>query len=177
MSVWTCAAVAVMTGWAAWTDVRRMIIPNRLTYAFALGGLAYQTVAGGWPGLAAGCAGLLAGAIPLLALYAFKGVGAGDVKWFAAFGAWAGVGPTLDVLAHAVLTAGAMAGVLLLWRVPPLRRLATAVPWPWGPHPAVGKGVRFPFMLAVVPAVIFETIRSVRSMQAEVGWDAFSGFV
>jgi Flp pilus assembly protein protease CpaA len=177
MNVWACAAVAVMTGWAAWTDVRRMIIPNRLTHSFALAGLLYQTVAGGWTGLFAGCAGLLTGAIPLITLYAFKGIGAGDVKWFAAFGTWAGVGPTLDVLVRAVLTAGAIAGVLLLWRVPPFRRLAASVPWPWGPHPAAGSGVRFPFMLAVVPAVFFELIRAFRALQGEVDGGAFSGVV
>lgn len=177
MNGWICAAIVFMTGWAAWTDVRRMVIPNRLTYSFALGGLAYQTAAGGMPGLAAGCAGLLAGALPLLALHACKGVGAGDVKWFAAFGAWAGAGLTLSVLVRAVLVAGAMAGVLLVWRVPPLRRLALGVPWPWGPHPATGKGVRFPFMLAVVPAVAFELVRLVRGSQEEAGWSAFSGFV
>jgi Flp pilus assembly protein protease CpaA len=166
MNVLVPTAIAVLTGWAAWTDLRRMIIPNRLTFTFALGGVLAQTAAGGAAGLTASCAGALAGAVPLFILYALRGAGAGDVKWFAAFGAWAGVWPTIWVFVWSVLAAGGIAAFLLLWRIPPIRWMARKIRWPWGAHPVSGRGVRFPFMLAVAPAVLALLVRT----------DGFSGW-
>jgi len=177
MKVLVPAAIAVLTGWAAWTDLRRMIIPNRLTVSFALGGVLAHAAAEGAAGLAAGCAGALAGAAPLILLHALKGAGAGDVKWFAAFGAWAGVWPALWVFVCSVLTAGGIAVFLLLWRVPPFRRMARNIRWPWGEHPAAGRNVRFPFMLAVVPAVLALLVRTDGLLRVkELGPGALPGF-
>ena len=177
MNVLVPAAIVVLTGLAAWTDLRRMIIPNGLTLTFALGGVLAQTAAEGTTGFMASCAGALAGAVPLFTLYALRGAGAGDVKWFAAFGAWAGVGPTFWVFVWSVLAAGGIAAFLLLLRIPPVRWMARKVRWPWGTHPVSGRGVRFPFMLAVAPAVFALLVRTEGfSRWKEAGLGEFPGF-
>ena len=177
MSVLMPAAIVVLTGWAAWTDLKRMVIPNRLTISFALGGVLAHAAAEGAAGLAAGCAGVLAGAVPLILLHALKGAGAGDVKWFAAFGAWAGAWPALWVFLWSMLAAGGIAVFLLLWRVPPFRRMARRIRWPWGAHPSAGRNVRFPFMLAVGPTVLAFLVRTDGLLRVkELGPGALPGF-
>jgi prepilin peptidase CpaA len=147
-------AVWILTAAGCWTDIRALRIPNWLTVGFAAIGLAYHGIAAGWPGLAAALAGGAAGAVLLWFLYRCGGVGAGDVKWFGAFGIWAGADAALELAIYAVLAAGAIGGVLFLLRLPGLRRWGERLPWPWGPHP-VRKGSRasFPFMLAVAPGL------------------------
>lgn len=156
MSVWVTGAAAVLTAAGCWTDLRSMRIPNALTAGFSAGGLIYHGVGEGWTGLAAAVIGGAAGALPLLLLYRFGGIGAGDVKWFGAFGIWTGAGTVIQLLMYSILTAGGLAAALLLLRLPGVRRWGTRLPWPWGRHPALpGKGASFPFMLAVVPGFIW----------------------
>jgi len=77
------------------------------------------------------------------------------VKWFGAFGAWAGPTLTLQLLMFSILFAGGIACVLLMIRLPGLRVLGRRMKWPWGAHPLEGgRGVQFPFMLAVAPGFI-----------------------
>ncbi len=96
--------------------------------------------------------GGVAGALPFLLLYRFGGVGAGDIKWFAAYGTWAGAVPVLRLMIDSVLIAGALSMLLLSLRLPGIRRLGGKLPWPWGKHPSLpGRGAVFPFMLAVIP--------------------------
>ncbi|WP_164744442.1 A24 family peptidase [Paenibacillus xylaniclasticus] len=138
---------------ASITDIRSMRIPNPLTAAsFAVGliaGFAASGIQGGWSSLM----GAAAGTAPLLLLYMFKGVGGGDVKLFAALGAWLGVPMILELVLYSILCAGAI-GLLLIV----LSRLFV---WPGRlfvcggtrQDDAEARTVhRFPFMLAVVPA-------------------------
>jgi prepilin peptidase CpaA len=78
---------------SAWLDVRSRRIPNALTGAAMVAGLAISTIHLGTWGFAASLAGLVAGATPLLAPFALGGVGGGDVKMMAAVGTF--VGPVL----------------------------------------------------------------------------------
>lgn len=137
----------------SWTDLRSMRIPNRLTAGFAAGGLVFHAIGSGWrSGLLDSLAGGLAGALPFLLLYRFGGIGAGDVKWFAAYGTWAGAESALRLTVGSVLIAGAMSMLFLSLRLPGIRRLGVKLPWPWGKHPSSpGRGAAFPFMLAVIP--------------------------
>jgi prepilin peptidase CpaA len=145
-------AVFILLGAACWTDLRRMRIPNGLTIPFAAGGLLYHGLGFGTRGLSEAVMGAAAGAIPLLLLYALKGMGGGDVKWFGAFGTWASAALTLQLMVLSIFYAGAIALLLLSFRWPIVSRLAVRVRWPWGEHPSQAeKGAKFPFMLAVAP--------------------------
>lgn len=152
MNAWELIIVSVLLVSACWTDLRMMRIPNELTVLFAGSGLLYHGVADGIHGLGWALAGAFAGLIPLYAMNRFGGIGGGDVKWFGAFGAWAGPSPTFQLLILSILFAGGIAIVLLMLRLPGLQRMGKKIKWPWGNHPATkGKGVHFPFMLAVAP--------------------------
>jgi prepilin peptidase CpaA len=112
----------------------------------------YHLLAHGVNGLGWAVAGAVSGLLPLYVMNRFGGIGGGDVKWFGAFGAWTGPYLTLQLLVLSILIAGGIAFALLLLRLPGLRLLGKRMKWPWGNHPlTAGKGVRFPFMLAVAP--------------------------
>lgn len=151
--VWV--AVVPLLGIACWTDVRKMEIPNALTLSFAVAGLIYHAVAGGMEGLGRAGLGGLAGLLPMLLLYALRGLGGGDVKWFAAFGAWAGAGAAWQLVVLSILYAGGIAVLLLLLRMPGLAKAGAAIAKRWTPPESRFRGaMAFPFMLAVVPAVV-----------------------
>lgn len=140
---------------ACWTDLRRMQIPNGLTFSFAVGGLFYQLIFFGANGAVWALLGAIAGFVPLYVMLRFGGIGGGDVKWFGAFGIWMGPLPTLQLLVFSILFAGGLALMLILLRLPGLRGIGNRIKWPWGSHPMTsGRGAQFPFMLAVAPGFI-----------------------
>jgi len=153
---WIMGSTLLLLAVGSWTDLRSMRIPNMLTAGFAVGGVIFHTVWSGWNGLAASIVGGLAGALPFLLLYRFGGIGAGDIKWFAAYGMWAGATLAWRLMIDSILVAGALSILLLTLRLPGLRRWGSRLPWPWGRHPALpGRGAVFPFMLAVVPGYVW----------------------
>lgn len=95
---------------ACWSDYRRHRVPNWLNLALAVTGVAAQGVCFGWAGLQSGLLGLLTGFALLVVLWAMHGMGAGDVKFMAALGAW--LGPTMAF--YAVLAGGLAGGVIAL---------------------------------------------------------------
>jgi prepilin peptidase CpaA len=155
MNIGVLVIVSVLMVIACWTDLRWMEIPNSLTVLFAGGGLLYQLLSYGVSGLWWALGGVLTGMIPLYIMNLFGGIGGGDVKLFGAFGSWMGALTTLQLLVLSILFAGGIAGVLIMLRLPGLRTLVERLKWRWGPHPmTVGRGARFPFMLAVAPGFI-----------------------
>lgn len=94
---------------AAYFDFRWRRIPNWLVAATIVVSLSWHTWASGWQGLRASGLGLLVGAALLLPLYFLKGMGAGDVKFFAAIGAAVTLEHVLAVFVFAALIAGGMA--------------------------------------------------------------------
>jgi prepilin peptidase CpaA len=103
---WLVSAVLAI---AAVIDGRELRVPNRLTYSFALTGLAASLIPGGlgpWSSLA----GLALGLVLLLPLYAVGGMGAGDVKLLAGVGAW--IGPVLVL--HAFVATAVVGAVMAL---------------------------------------------------------------
>lgn len=90
-------AVALVLGTAAMvTDVRNRTIPNWIPVAALAGGLLCQVLDKGWVGLAAGALGALAGFAVFLVFYLLGGMGGGDVKLMAGFGALLGTGRLLQ---------------------------------------------------------------------------------
>jgi prepilin peptidase CpaA len=80
----------VLLAWAAVVDVRARRIPNWLTGALALGGLIQAAAGMGAIGFGQAGMGFLAGFALTFVFFALGGMGAGDVKLFAAIGAWVG---------------------------------------------------------------------------------------
>lgn len=156
MDIWVAVMTILLLAAACWTDLRTMTIPNGLTAGFAAAGIIYHAAWNGWSGAYYALVGGAAGLLPLLLLYRFKGMGAGDVKWFCAFGTCAGAAFVLKLLLYAILIAGGLSALLLLLKLPAFRRWGARMPWPWGKHPAEpGKGAVFPFMLAVAPGFVW----------------------
>lgn len=96
---WWVWAVLVVAGLvASVTDLRRMVIPNWLTFPLILGGLSYGAVSGGWSGLGAAAIGVAVGGAVFLFNYVTSGGGAGDAKLMMGMGAWLGWEASLTLI-------------------------------------------------------------------------------
>lgn len=131
-------------------DLRRRQIANWIPLSAFAGGLALQTVEHGWQGLGSALLGTLAGAGVFLIFYLLGGMGGGDVKLMAGFGALLGTERLLiaalwaagcgGLIALAVIAAGALRE---LWRrrapgeTPVPKRRAQTIPY----APAIAAGV------------------------------------
>src|SRR4026208_556827 len=87
-SVTTVLVVLVLA--AAWSDFRTRRIPNVLTVAGAVSGLALHVWYSGLPGAVTSMEGLLVGLGLFIVFFFAGGMGAGDVKLLAAIGALLG---------------------------------------------------------------------------------------
>ncbi len=99
-----CAVVLLSGMVAGVSDLCFMRISNKFVFALLLCGLAYQSVVHGEMGTS--LLGILFGGGVLLPFYALGGMGAGDVKFAAAIGAWWAPSLMLEVLLNASLLAG-----------------------------------------------------------------------
>lgn len=115
---------AVIDGW-------KLKVPNWLTFSMILAGWAYWGTVG-WSHLGTSVAGALAGGGLLLWLYAIGGMGAGDVKLYAGFGAWMvplpwfGFENLLWAFGVSVVLGAVMALALIAWKGTPLVNLENA---------------------------------------------------
>ena len=109
-------AIAILLGCAASIDdLRRRHIANWINVAGVAAGLIYHTAMGGLPGFGRAAGGAAVGFSVFLILYLMGGMGGGDIKLAAAFGAL--LGPT-GILLAALLAApvgAAIAGICLIW--------------------------------------------------------------
>ena len=96
------------------TDIWKFKVYNLLTFPLAAGGLIFHAFHGGAPALAGSFLGALVGFALMIALYAMGGLGAGDVKFVTAMGAWLGLPLTLYVMMAGCIAAGVYALVLLV---------------------------------------------------------------
>lgn len=96
-------------------DIRERRVPNFLTFTAAALSLVTRAAAGGWHDVAWGVAGAVLGLLLLLPLFVLRGMGGGDVKLLAAFGAC--LGPRLVAWTgiYGALAGGLMAVVVTLW--------------------------------------------------------------
>jgi len=105
--------VAVL-GIATFTDLRSRRIPNWLSLPFMVVGVVAQVWMHGWHGFAQSMGGLGLGALIFGFLFFMGGMGMGDVKLFAAIGAWVGPEQLLLALVVTGLAGGIMA---LIWAI------------------------------------------------------------
>ncbi|TCZ81013.1 prepilin peptidase [Paenibacillus albiflavus] len=161
--------VNVMLGayiiYASVTDIRKSLIPNYLTVNACLAGLMLHTYLNGWDGLYQSFIGLLIGFGLMLPLYLVRAVGAGDVKLFAGIGALTGSSFVINSMIYSLLCAGLIGIAILIWRKELHHRIAAIFVKIWmfiwvrelnairTMHQ--GKNVTFPFMIAVVPGIVF----------------------
>jgi prepilin peptidase CpaA len=101
---------------ASWKDYRQHRVPNWLNAAIALTGLATQATFGGWAGFENGLKGMLVAFGMLVLFWAVKGMGAGDVKFMAAIGAWLGPDMAASAVMIGALLGGAIAIVMIIRR-------------------------------------------------------------
>ncbi|WP_136446114.1 A24 family peptidase [Alkalihalobacillus alcalophilus] len=149
---------------ALYMDVRYQKLPNWLTAGAMAVGLVFHLIMNGIDGLIFSVLGLLVAGLIFLLLYVFKALGAGDVKLFAGIGALIGVVNVLNVMMYSIIYAGLIAIVLLVFTRTFLRRLVTGLFAMISSLTSkdlshletfkATKATRFPFMYAVVPAVI-----------------------
>jgi prepilin peptidase CpaA len=110
MQVW----IAVLVGLAATVDdLARRQIANWIPAAALAGGFGWQIGQEGWMGAVHALAGSAAGFAVFLVFYLLGGMGGGDVKLMAGFGALLGTGRLLE----AALWAAGVGGVLALGAV------------------------------------------------------------
>jgi prepilin peptidase CpaA len=107
------AAFAAAAGWSDWRSRR---IPNWLTVSGLLLGIAANSLARGWTGTKDSLLGAGLGLIILLPFVLLRSLGAGDWKLIGALGAFLGPAHLLTVLLGAILVAGVMAVILIIWK-------------------------------------------------------------
>lgn len=108
--------LAVLGAMAGFTDWRSRRIPNWLTIPAAAVGILVNAVAIGWTGAKSSLLGLALGLGLLLPFVLIRSLGAGDWKLIGAVGAFLGPANLLNVLFAALLIAGLMALVLIIWK-------------------------------------------------------------
>jgi prepilin peptidase CpaA len=112
------AWIAIILGCAAAADdLRRRRISNWISVSGIAGGLIYHTVRHGLRGLGWALAGTVIGFAIFLVVYALGGMGGGDLKLMAAFGAILGPAGIFTAALLAAIAGGLMAaGSVLLNR-------------------------------------------------------------
>jgi prepilin peptidase CpaA len=101
---------------ACWSDCRRHRVPNWLNLGLAVTGVAAQVAFAGWPGLRTAALGMALALAVLLVPWLMHVMGAGDVKFMAALGAWLGPQMTVYALVAGGLAGGVVALALIVYR-------------------------------------------------------------
>ncbi len=109
------ASAAVMAS-ALYTDLRKGVIPNALTYPAVFLGVALAYAAGGTDQVISSVLGCGLGFGVLFLGFMFGGIGGGDVKLAGALGALTGLGVTVLGLLYMGLLSGAMALAIMIWK-------------------------------------------------------------
>jgi prepilin peptidase CpaA len=113
-------ALAIMAGVvgvaASIDDLSRRQISNWIPCSALAGGVILQSVQHGWRGAASALLGALAGAGVFLVFYLLGGMGGGDVKLMAGFGALLGVQQLLQAALWTAGCGGVMAAAVIAAR-------------------------------------------------------------
>lgn len=144
--------IAVAIGLAAsLEDLLRRRISNWIPLAALLAGLVYQSARHGWRGAGASLLGAAGGFAVFLVFYVLGGMGGGDVKLMAGFGALVGLEGLLPAALWTAACGGLLALGVLAWRAvirPPRRKAASPGQGEYIPYaPAIAMGV----WLSLVP--------------------------
>ena len=119
MEILTCVALPVFALVAGYLDLRSRRIPNWLTVSGALVGRCLSAL-GGPPHFIASLLGFAAALVVGLLLFLLRTLGAGDAKFMAAIGAWAGLA-RLPLAFLFMLGFGAFFALAWSWRRKMLR--------------------------------------------------------
>jgi prepilin peptidase CpaA len=131
--------LVALTAVAAYVDLRTLTIPKRLTLLTLALGVVFSVARTAWlgaegkgealwfgahgpwvgalDGLAYALVGILFGFALFFVMWILGTCGGGDVKLFAAVGAWGGVGLTLLLLIGTIVFVVVLSGLRLLWSV------------------------------------------------------------
>ena len=120
MEILSCVALPLFALIAGYLDYRSRRIPNWLTVSGALAGLCLSALIGGTPHFIASLEGFGAALGVGLILFFLRTLGAGDAKFMAAIGAWAGLS-RLPLAFLFMLGAGAVSALAWSWRKKVLR--------------------------------------------------------
>lgn len=101
---------------AGYTDLRSRRIPNWLTAPGFVVGVTASTILGGWSGLKDSLLGTGLAFALLLPFWLLRSLGAGDLKYAAALGAYTGPGRLVDILIGSVFVAGVMALAVVIYK-------------------------------------------------------------
>ena len=129
----TVAAVSICSVAAAVIDLRTRHVPNELTGAAAVAGMALALTGFGRIGMIAALAGCLFGLVLMLPGYLFGATGGGDVKLMAALGTLLGPQRILLAFLAMAITGGLMALIIATHR----RRLRNQM-FAYAPAIAIG---------------------------------------
>lgn len=109
--------IAIFVGLAAVADdLARRQISNWIPVAALSGGLGWQIGQSGWAGLGYALGGTAVGLAVFLAFYLLGGMGGGDIKLMAGFGALLGAGALLEAAFWTAVIGGVMAAAVLGFR-------------------------------------------------------------
>ena len=160
MSIGFIACIYILI--AFYTDIRWMIIPNRLVVAGTGAGMLIQVLMHQWSGFITSIVGFCAVFVACFGLYWIKAFGAGDVKGLAALAAITGTQFTLNVLAIAIIYAGIVWLLIIVYRGSVgqmVRQWLFSMLCYWSTKDmehlrlaATHRVHTFPFMVAVMPA-------------------------
>jgi prepilin peptidase CpaA len=110
------AGAVLLSVVAGWTDLRSRRIPNWLTVPGLIVGIAANTVLSGWSGLTDSLLGAGLAMALLLPFWLLRSLGAGDLKFAVALGAFTGPGRLVNMLVVSVFVAGVMAMALVIYK-------------------------------------------------------------
>ena len=169
---WTLPALLAAA--AGWSDWRFRRIPNWLTVPGLVLGVAVNSLVWGWPGAKAALLGAILGLALLLPFVMIRSLGAGDWKLVGALGAFLGPQHLIVVLLGAILVAGVMAAMLVIWHkrvrqtTHNLGRMLVAFFTLHLPGPELSldnpEALKVPFGIAVAIAVILYSARQAWSL-------------
>lgn len=110
-------AIALAVGVAASTDdLMRRRISNLIPAAALASGVAVNSVMSGWHGTLSSVLGALAGFAVFLVFYLLGGMGGGDVKLMAGFGAIIGLGHLLEAALWTAAIGGLLAAAVIAFQ-------------------------------------------------------------
>ena len=120
--MWLIGLSMAVGGLATVEDLRSRTISNWLCLSGVVAGLTAHAALAGWSGLADALLGTLIGFAVFLIFYLLGGMGGGDIKLMAAFGAILGKGQIVEAAIFAAMVGGVMALIFVVYKK--LRQMA-----------------------------------------------------
>lgn len=114
--MWLVGLSMTVGGLATVEDLRSRTISNWLCLFGLIAGLAAHTVMDGWSGLGVSLLGSLIGFAVFLIFFLLGGMGGGDIKLMAAFGAILGKRQIVTAAVMAALVGGVMALIYVVYK-------------------------------------------------------------